>query len=105
MSLTKHFKETVVERANNDPAFKIALLEESVNEFLSGDLDVAKALLRDYVNASISFEELSKQTKISNKSLQRMLSVNGNPTTSNFCSVLQAIQKVEGVYIGAKIHN
>jgi DNA-binding phage protein len=105
MGLTRNFKETVQARALKDPAFRIALLEESINEFLSGDLYIAKSLLRDYVNSSVSFEALSKKTKISDKSLQRMLSDKGNPTTSNFCAVLQAIQQIEKVNIGVKIRH
>jgi len=34
-----------------------------------------------------------------------MFSGKGNPTTSNFCAVLHAIQQIEGVNIGAKIRN
>ena len=105
MGLTRNFKETVQARALKDSAFRIALLEESINEFLSGDLNIAKSLLRDYVNSSISFEKLAKKTKISDKSLQRMFSDRGNPTTSNFCAVLQAIQQIERINIGAKVHH
>jgi len=105
MGLTRDFKETVQARALKDPAFRLALLEESINEFLAGDLDTAKYLLRDYINSSISFEKLAKKTKISDKSLQRMLSDKGNPTTSNFCTVLQAIQKIEGINIDTKIRH
>ena len=104
MVLAKHFKDTVVERAKHDIKFRKALLEEFVNEFLAGNLDIAKILLRDYVNATISFEQLAKTTKISDKSLQRMLGPKGNPTTNNFCIVLKAIQEIEGVSIAAKIH-
>ena len=105
MGLTRDFKDTIQARALKDPAFRIALLEKSINEFLTGDLDTAKALLRDYVNSSISFEKLAKKTKIRDKSLQRMLSNKGNPTTSNFCTVLQAIQKIEGINIGVRVRH
>lgn len=103
MALTRSFKDTIQARAQSDPAFRLALLEESLNELLAGDLNTAKALLRDYVNAGISFEELSKRTKINDKSLQRMLSEKGNPTTANLCAVLHAIQEIEGVEIGVRI--
>jgi DNA-binding phage protein len=105
MALTRDFKETIRARALKDSAFRISLLEESVNEFLAGDLDTAKALLRDYVNASVSFEVLAQKTNINDKSLQRMLSDKGNPTTSNFCAVLHAIQEIEGVNLGVKIRH
>lgn len=103
MPLTSTFRETVLARAQKDPNFSIKLLEGSINEFFAGDLEAAKSLLRDYVNSGITFEKLSKKTKISDKSLQRMLSSRGNPTSSNFCAVLHAIQELEGVAIGVKI--
>jgi len=105
MALTRDFRESIQARALKDPVFRVGLLEESINEFLAGDLYTAKALLRDYINASITFEALAKKTKISDKSLHRMFSDKGNPTTSNFCVVLQAIQQIEGVNIGAKIRH
>lgn len=105
MVLTKKFREIVQARVQKDPDFRMALLEGAINEFLAGDITTAKALLRDYVNSGISFEKLSKKTKISDKSLQRMLSSRGNPTTSNFCTVLHAIQQMEGISIGVKIRS
>ncbi len=105
MALTRDFRETIQERALKDPAFRMALFEGSITEFLAGDLYTAKALLRDYINASVSFAVLAKKTKISDKSLQRMLSNKGNPTTSNFCAMLHAIQQIEGVEIGVKIRH
>lgn len=103
MGLTRAFKELVQERAQKDSVFRRSLLEEALNEFLAGDLRTAKLLLRDYINAGPSFERISKITKIKDKSLQRMLSEHGNPTTSNFCALLQAIQEVEDVHLGIKI--
>lgn len=54
MVLTKDFKTTVVERAQRDPDFRRAMLVDAINELLSGDLDAAKQMLRDYINATIS---------------------------------------------------
>ena len=42
-------------RAERDPAFQDALLTEAVDQFLVGDLDIGKAVLRDYINATIGF--------------------------------------------------
>ena len=103
MALTRDFRETIHARAVKDPVFRVGLLKESINEFLAGNLGTAKALLSDYINAGITFEALAKKTKINDKSLHRMLSDKGNPTTSNFCAVLHAIQQIEGVIIVAKI--
>jgi hypothetical protein len=55
MTLTKDFKKTVLERAQKDPTFRNGLLEEALNEFLSGNVEVGKELMRDYINAAIAF--------------------------------------------------
>ena len=54
MTLTRDFKKTIQERAQKDPEFRHGLLNEAINEFLSGDLEVSKELMRDYINASIT---------------------------------------------------
>jgi DNA-binding phage protein len=62
-----------------DPEFRRALLASAINELIAGDYDVAKAILRDYINATITFPELAKQLGKSAKSIHRMLGPNGNP--------------------------
>jgi hypothetical protein len=37
------------------------MLTEAVNEMLTGDLEAGKAMLRDYINANITFEKLAKK--------------------------------------------
>jgi hypothetical protein len=54
MPLTRSFKETVKARVQRDAAFRDALLSEGVDALLAGDLDVGKAILRDYRSASRS---------------------------------------------------
>ena len=58
MALTKDFKGTIRARAQRDPAFRKALLQEGVECLLAGDIDTGEAVLRDYINATIGFEEL-----------------------------------------------
>lgn len=103
MALTKKFRETIYDRAQKDEKFRIALLQEALDEFLSGDFETAKILLRNYVNSSITFEQLSKETHKNDKSLQRMLSPDGNPTSENLFSMFHAIQKIENVTFSARI--
>jgi DNA-binding phage protein len=65
---------------------------------LAGDLKTGKALLRDYINAVIGFEQLAKVTKKDSKSLMRMLSPDGNPTASNLFDIIYALEKKEKIY-------
>ena len=97
MPITRKFKETVWKRAQSDARFRAALLIESINGLLAGDLDTGKAMLRDYVNATITFEGLSKVTKIPAKSLQRMLGPRGNPTADRLFTIIKVLQKNERI--------
>src|SRR4051812_15930656 len=105
MALTRSFKETVKARAERDPAFRDALLTEAVDQFLAGDLDTGKAVLRDHINATIGFERLAQETGSSSKSLMRMLSPSGNPTASNLFAVLHSIQRATGVHLQRSAFN
>lgn len=97
MPLTKSFKETVQARAQRDPAFREALLTEGVEALLSGDLDAGKAVLRDYINATVGFERLADATGTPPKSLMRMFGPRGNPNARNLFSVIGHLQKTSGV--------
>jgi DNA-binding phage protein len=98
MPLTHDFKETIRARAQREPKFRQALLREAVESYLTGDLDTGKAVLRDYVNATIGFQALEEQTDIPAKSLMRMLGPNGSPSAANLSSILTVLQKTEGVH-------
>ncbi len=97
MALTKDFRKTIQARAKRDPAYREAMLTEAVDSFLSGDVGVGKAMLRDYINATVGFEALSQQIKKPSKSLHRMLSPADNPKTNNFFEILHFLQRNEGV--------
>lgn len=73
MTLTRDFKQTVIERVERDPAFAKALLDEAATLFLSGEPDAARLILRDLVNATVGFETLAELTQKPSKSLHRML--------------------------------
>jgi len=103
MTLTKEFRATVRDRAQRDPKFRRAMLIEAINALLEDDVEVAKSLLRDYINATILFEPLAQSVQKNNKSLQRMFSPSGNPTAQSLFSVINALQKAEGIKLAVKI--
>ena len=92
MTLTRDFKQTVVERVERDPAFAKALLDEAATLFLSGEPDAARLILRDLVNATVGFESLAELTHKPSKSLHRMLSPKGNPNMDNLAAIFGAIR-------------
>jgi DNA-binding phage protein len=97
MALTRNFKETVKDRADRDPEFRNQLLTEALEAIVCGEVEVAKILLRDYINATIGFESVGKAVDKSPKSLMRMLSQDGNPNVKNLFSVTRFLQKKAGV--------
>lgn len=92
MTLTRNFKQTVVERVQRDPAFAKALLDEAATLFLSGEPDTARLILRDLVNATVGFEQLAELTHKPSKSLHRMLSQKGNPSMDNLAAIFDAVR-------------
>ncbi len=97
MALTKSFKELVQRRVTNDPDFATALLREGIDTMLTGDVDTGKAILRDYIKATVGFEKLAEATAMAPKSLIRMFGPRGNPQARNLFGVIGYLQKQAGV--------
>ena len=85
--LTRDFKATVQARIARDPQFRKELLREGVECLLAGDLDAGKALLREYINATIVFEEQSDLTHTPTKNLMLMPCPTGDPQARNLYHV------------------
>jgi DNA-binding phage protein len=102
MPLTRDFRETVRARAQRDRAFREALFREAIDLLLAGDLKIAKAQLRNYINATVGFDHLAKTTGTPPKSLMRMVSPHGNPRANNLLSVVVALQQATGVQIQSR---
>lgn len=97
MVLTRDFRETIQVRVQRDRAFRKELLREAVECMLSGDIETGKAVLRDYINATVGFAKLAEVTHHSPKSLMRMFSPGGNPQARNLFEVIAFLQQAEGV--------
>jgi hypothetical protein len=97
MAVTRDFKELVQRRIGRDPEFRDALLREGIDTMLSGDVDTGKAILRDYIKATIGFEKLGEATGTPPKSLIRMLGPHGNPQARNLFGIIGYLQKQAGI--------
>ena len=97
MSLTRHFKETIRERARRDAAFREALLKEAVDALLSGDMDTGKIVLRDYINATVGFEKLATATKKSPKASCACWVPKATLRRATFLRLSPICQKKEGL--------
>ncbi len=96
--LSKSFKDYVKSRVETDPAFRQALFQEAVQTLIEGDIDTAKLVLRDYINATVGFQALSDRTGTPVKSLMRMFGPKGNPQARHLFGVIAALQADSGIH-------
>jgi DNA-binding phage protein len=97
MHLTRSHSLTIQDRIRRDPAFRSGILSEALETLLSGEVPVARLILRDYINATITFPKLAAGTKIHVKTLHQMFGPNGNPTANNLFEIISYLQRAEGV--------
>ena len=95
---TRHLKATVHARIARDPKYRKEFLREGVECLLAGDLDTGKAILREYINATIGFEQLSDLTRMPTKSLMRMFGPKGSPQARNLFEAIAQLQRTEGLH-------
>ncbi len=95
MPLSRDFRETIKERLA-DPDFRREFLREAVGNMVTGDLETAKSVLREYINGTVGFIALGQALAKSPKSLMRMLSPERNPQARNLFEMVAYLQKIEG---------
>ena len=76
---------------------------EGIECLLIGDVDTGKAILRDYINATIGFDALGAVTAKSPKSLMRMFGPKGNPQARNIFEIIAHLQKKEGIQFKVQV--
>jgi hypothetical protein len=96
--LTRSFRETILEQLGN-PEFRREFLREAVANMVVGDLETAKAVLREYINGTVGFIALGDALSKSPKSLMRMLSPVGNPQARNLFEIVAWLQKIDGTVL------
>ncbi len=103
MPLSREFKHTVRERAERDPAFRLAMLQDALAALNGGEAFEAKILLRDFINATVGFTELGEAIGRDPKSLMRTFSPRGNPTLETLSDVLRELSQREGYVVKVEI--
>lgn len=97
VGLTRNFRETVRARAQRDPDFRVALIQEALENLIGGDVETGLSILGDYVNATVGYKTLAEKTGKNPKSLMRMLGPSGNPTVENLFNVISQLKEQEGL--------
>lgn len=99
MSQPRRFNYLVQHHVAADPAFADALLREGIEVMLKGDIDTGKTILRDYIKATVGFEQLGAAIDTPPKSLIRMFGPQGNPQAKNLFSVIGYLQNRAGLQL------
>ena len=103
MALTRSFRETVAQRATHDDEFRRALFEEALQALFDGEVEEAKSILRDAINATVGFESVAAAAGLPVKSVMRMVGPTGNPRLKNFVLVIRAVQSEVGLRAEASV--
>jgi hypothetical protein len=98
MAITRSFRETIKEQLAS-LEFRREFLREAVANMVAGDLETAKAVLREYINGSVGFIALGEALAKSPKSLMRMLSQEGNLQARNLFEIVALLQKIDGTVL------
>jgi len=97
MPLSREFKELVVARAEKDPEFRRALITEALNLILQGEISAGRLMIRDYINATGSMNDIALKLRKQKPAIVRMLGPNGNPTLKSFIPVVKACAEREEI--------
>lgn len=103
MTLTCDVKKVIQARVQRDPAFREELMKEGIGCMLAGDVDTGKVVLRDYIDATIGFDELGSLIHKSPKSLMQMFGPNGNLQAHSLFEIIDQIQRYEGVQLKVQV--
>lgn len=93
MTLTRDYKEGLIESLIDDPEFARILLAEAASTLLNGEANTARLMLQVLVDATVGFNSLAETTSISTERLREMLSAHGDPNMDLVATVFDAIRK------------
>ena len=99
MALTRSYRETIREQIEGDAEFGRTMLLRAIELLVTGEVDVGKSLLRDYITVTIGFEKLGARLRMPPKSLIRMFGPRGNPQAKNLFAILSYLQKHSGTRV------
>jgi DNA-binding phage protein len=68
------------------------MLSQALKQLMAGDLPTVKSMLRAYINATISFDQLARMLKHPSKSVRRTLSARGKPTVETLFNLIKVLR-------------
>ena len=100
--LTRPSWITLHARIKRSPNFRKELLKVMVECLLQGDVGTGRAMLQEYINATIGFQKLGKLIAMSPDSLMRMFSSNDALDTHTLFAVIHCLQQQAGLQLEVK---
>ena len=95
--LTRDYRESIREDLKSNPELRKEMLVGTLNCFLEGDMELGRALFRNYIKSEYGYKNLAAEIGISEKSLNRMFGPKGNPTSRNLLKIVSALTEHEGI--------
>ena len=102
MALTVDVKEAIIARARSDSEFADGILEQSAECLLNGEVNVGKLILRDYIDAILGIEQLSRLTGMPPDDIEHMLEPDGSPETDDLLETINCIRQHKDTHIQHK---
>ena len=98
----RYANEVVIESLRNDREFLLEYFRETISGLFTGqDLGVHCLMLRDIVNATITFpvlaDKMGKNDK--GKGLMQMLTKGSNPYAQNLFAIVHEVMEYEGITV------
>lgn len=100
---TRDYRETLRERAQDEPEFRVEMLKGAVRCMCNGEPKIGRLLLYDCVYATIGFDELSKKTGKQRVNLEHMLSRDGDPSADELLGIVAVVAKHEGIELDVHV--
>ena len=94
---TRDVMLTINARIRRDRGFRELVLARAFRLCNSEEVDLGKATLRNYISATIGYEELGKKLKTSPQSIRGMLNARGYPRAHNLSDLVNELQKATDV--------
>ena len=93
------FRVTLHARIKRSPSFRMELLKVMVECLLEGDVGTGRAMLQEYIDATIGFEALGKLTSESPDRLMQMFTSEDRLDAHTLFSVIHCLQQQAGLQL------
>ncbi len=101
-SLTRPSWKTLQERIKREPAFGAELLNVMFECLLEGEVGTGRAMLQEYIDATIGFQKLGKLISKSPDSLMQMFTSEESLDAHTLFAVIHCLQQQAGLQLKVK---